>query len=98
MQTTPKPIDFTKVEALRKHMHLSMSDMSMSFGVSRLTYMKWVKGGALRPTNEQRVRATLRRIAALVQTGQWSTPDIVALPKDIRSQRLLALLRTEPVE
>ena len=93
-----KPIDFAKIEALRGHMGITMGEMAKAFGVSRLTYMKWVKGTPIRPTNAQRVRDTLRQITGLIRAQQWPTPDVVALPADIRSQRLLALLATQPVE
>jgi DNA-binding XRE family transcriptional regulator len=45
---TPKPLDFRKVEALRKHMLLTTSDMSELLKVSRMTYYGWVKGKPLR--------------------------------------------------
>lgn len=93
-----KTIDFAKIEALRGHMGITMGEMAKAFGVSRLTYMKWVKGTPIRATNAQRVRDTLRKIMGLIRAQQWPPPDVVALPTDIRSQRLLALLASDPVE
>lgn len=98
MQTTPNRIEFDKIEAVRKRLQLTQNDMAIAFGVSRLTYIKWVKGGAVRPTNAGRIRDTMLKIAALVRTGQWIIQDVAALPPDIRNQRLLALLNTDPVQ
>ena len=49
------PLDFSKVEALRRHMLLTTSDMAEVFGVSRMTYYGWVKGKPLRKANEANV-------------------------------------------
>jgi len=91
-------VDFAKIEALRRHMRITQGEMAKVFGVSRLTYIRWVQGTSLKPTNASRVRDTLRRIMGLVRAQQWPTPDVVALPADIRCQRLLALLDAEPVQ
>jgi len=47
-----KPLDFTKVEALRKHMLLTTRDMAELLGVSRMTYYGWVSGKPMRKTNQ----------------------------------------------
>lgn len=93
-----KTIDFAKIEAVRGHLRVTQGEMAKAFGVSRLTYNKWVNGAPLRPTNAQRVRDVLRKIMGLIRAQQWPTPDVVALPPAIRCQRLLALLNDEPVE
>jgi DNA-binding XRE family transcriptional regulator len=59
----PKPpLDFSKVEALRKHMLLTTLDMSELLGVSRMTYYGWVRGKKIRQSNDQSVRAMLRKL------------------------------------
>ena len=51
-------IDFAKVEMLRRHMLLSVSDMAKVFGISRVTYYSWVRGGNIRITNVPKVKRT----------------------------------------
>jgi DNA-binding XRE family transcriptional regulator len=91
-------VDFAKIEALRGHLGITQGEMAKAFGVSRLTYTKWTKGTPIRPSNASRVRDTLRKLMGLVRAQQWPTPDVVALPAEIRCQRLLALLDSKPVE
>ena len=94
MQTTPKPrppLDFAKVEALRKHMLLTTSDMASILGVSRMSYYGWVQGKALRKTNEEHVRAMLRRLLAIMANG-WPMPEIIAASQKQRKARLVELL------
>ena len=89
---TPKPLDFTKVEALRKHMLLTTSDMAELLGVSRMTYYGWVKGKALRKSNDAAVRAMLKRLLAVVTEYGWPTPEVIAAEQKQRKKRLLKIL------
>jgi DNA-binding transcriptional regulator YiaG len=75
---TPKPLDFTRVEALRKHMLLTTSDMSELLGVSRMTYYGWVKGKTLRKANDAAVRAMLKRLLAVMTEHNWPMPEVIA--------------------
>lgn len=93
---TPKtPLDFAKVEALRKHMLLTTSDMSELLGVSRMTYYGWVKGAAPRKSNDESVRTMLRRLLAVMKDHGWPMPDVIASDQRQRKQRLMALLNSE---
>ena len=89
---TPKPIDFTKVEALRKHMLLTTSDMSELLGVSRMTYYGWVKGKTLRKANDDAVRAMLKRLLAVMTDHGWPMPEVIAADQKRRKERLLEIL------
>jgi len=91
-------VDFAKIEALRGHLGITQWEMAKAFGVSRISYHKWINGAPIRPTNALRVRDTLRKLMVLVRARQWPTPDVVALAPEIRCQRLLALLDDKPVE
>jgi DNA-binding transcriptional regulator YiaG len=91
---TPKPIDFTKVEALRKHMLLTTADMAELLGVSRVTYYGWVKGRPIRRSNENAARAMLKRMLAVVTKYGWPTPEAIAANQKQRKQYLLELLKT----
>lgn len=87
-----KPIDFEKVELLRKSMLLTMADTAVVLGVSRLTYHKWVRGGEIRKGNLVNAKAGVRKLLALVSEKGWPTPDILAATGKQRTTKLLALL------
>jgi|TARA_R100000482_G_scaffold124788_1_gene79054 DNA-binding XRE family transcriptional regulator len=89
--TNMPPLDFTKVEALRKHMLLTTGNMAELLGVSRMTYYAWVKGKPIRKKNDIKVRDMLRQLLALMTEG-WPQPDVIALEQKYRFQRLLEIL------
>lgn len=93
---TPKtPLDFNKVEALRKHMLLTTSDMAELLGVSRMTYYGWVKGKPLRKSNDESVRVMLRRLLAVMKDHGWPTPDVIASNQKQRKERLISILNSD---
>jgi DNA-binding transcriptional regulator YiaG len=89
---TPKPLDFRKVEALRKHMLLTTSDMSELLKVSRMTYYGWVKGKPLRKSNDEAVRTMLRRLLAVMTDHGWPMPEVIASDQKQRKERLIEIL------
>lgn len=92
---TPKPpLDFTKVEALRRHMLLTTSDMSDLLGVSRMTYYGWVKGKALRKSNDESVRTMLRKLLDVMTQHNWPTPEVIASDQKQRKERLMVILNS----
>lgn len=92
---TPKPtLDFSKVEALRKHMLLTTSDMSELLGVSRMTYYGWVRGKPLRKSNDESVRTMLRKLLAVMTDHGWPTPEVIASDQKQRKERLIAVLNS----
>jgi len=86
--TPNPPIDFTKVEALRKHMMLTTNDMASLFGVSRMTYYGWVRGKVLRKTNDETVRTVLKQLLSIMVEDKWPTPDVIAMEQKQRKERL----------
>jgi DNA-binding XRE family transcriptional regulator len=86
--TPNPPIDFTKVEALRKHMMLTTNDMASLFGVSRMTYYGWVRGKVLRKTNDETVRIVLKQLLSIMVEDKWPTPDVIAMEQKQRKERL----------
>jgi DNA-binding XRE family transcriptional regulator len=89
----PKPpIDFKKVDALRRHMLLTTVDMSKLLGVSRMTYYAWVRGGPIRPTNDEFVRTMLRRLLGIMTQHNWPMPSVIASSPKERQAQLLQLL------
>lgn len=91
--TPNPPIDFVKVEALRKHMMLTTDNMARLFGVSRMTYYGWVKGKPLRKANDGMVRTVLKRLLAIMVEDKWPTPDVIAMEQPQRKERLDELLK-----
>lgn len=90
----PKPpLDFGKVEALRKHMLLTTADMAEILGVTRMTYYGWLRGKPVRATNDAKVRAALRKLLAVMSEYGWPTPEIIAADRKQRRERLHELLQ-----
>lgn len=91
---THKALDFTKVEALRRHMLLTTSDIAELLGVSRMTYYAWVKGKPIRKSNDAAVRAMLKKLLAVMSEHGWPSPEILGLEPKQRKQRLVEILNT----
>jgi len=90
--TNPSPLDFKKVEALRKHMLLTTSNMAELLEVSRMTYYGWVKGKPIRQKNDDKVREILRKMLSILNDG-WPQPEIIALEQKERFKRLLEIFK-----
>jgi len=90
--TNPSPLDFKKVEALRKHMLLTTSNMAELLEVSRMTYYGWVKGKPIRQKNDDKVREILRKMLSILNDG-WPQPQIIALEQKERFERLLEIFK-----
>ena len=88
------PLDFTRVEALRKHMILTTANMAELFQVSRMTYYGWVKGKPIRQKNDERVRHVLKVLLEQITNG-WPQPEVIALAQKDRFQRLLEILEEQ---
>lgn len=89
---TNTAIDFTKVEALRKHMLLTVQDMSDLFSVTRATYYGWLRGKPIRKSNDATVRAMLKRLLAVMTEHAWPMPEVIAADQKQRKERLQQLL------
>jgi DNA-binding XRE family transcriptional regulator len=96
----PNPIDFAKVESLRRHMLLRNKDMAELMGVTRMTYYGWLKGKPLRNKNDAKVRSTLRLMLVLLTEHGWPEPQVIAMSPDDRYAELLRLIEevTRPEE
>jgi len=90
--TNPSHLDFKKVEALRKHMLLTTSNMAELLEVSRMTYYGWVKGKPIRQKNDDKVREILRKMLSILNDG-WPQPQIIALEQKERFERLLEIFK-----
>lgn len=92
MLMMPKPLDFKKVEALRKHMLLTAGDMAELLGVSRMTYYSWVRGKVPRKTNDGNVRRLLRQMLVLIKDHGWPPPEVIAASQKDRKAKLVEML------
>lgn len=90
--TEPQPLDFTKVETLRRHMLLTTGDMSTLFGVSRMTYYGWVRGKPIRAANDATVRKVLKKLLMVMSEHSWPTPEVIVADRKGRMQMLSELL------
>jgi DNA-binding XRE family transcriptional regulator len=86
------PLDFKKVEALRKHMLLTTTDISQLLGVSRMTYYGWVKGKPIRKSNDSSVRTMLKRLLSVMTEHGWPMPEVIASDQKQRMERLVEIL------
>lgn len=89
--TTPKPIDFSKVEVLRQRLKLSTTDMASAMSVTRMTYYLWVRGGNMSSSKASRARKVIRVLLDLTKDNTWFE-EVVPLGPVVRRQRLLALV------
>jgi DNA-binding XRE family transcriptional regulator len=90
--THKPPLEFSKVEALRKHMLLTSLDMAGLLGVTRMTYYGWVRGKPMRPTNDEAVRVMLRKLLAVMTEHGWPTAEVIAATRKQRMERLRELI------
>lgn len=90
--TPENTLDFAKVEALRKHMLLTTANMAELLGVSRTAYHLWLKGKPIRKTNEQNVKAMLKKLLAVMTDYGWPMPEIIAANQKQRMERLREIL------
>jgi excisionase family DNA binding protein len=81
-------LDFGKVEALRKHMLLTVQQLCKLFGVSRMTYYSWLKGKNIRHHNDAKVRRVLKVLLATMHQHEWPTPDVIGSSSVERFQKL----------
>ena len=92
LMTNTPPLNFKKVEALRKHMLLTTSNMAELLGVSRMPYSGWVKGKPVRKKNDDKVRDILRKMLSILNDG-WPQPEVIALEQKQRFERLLEIFK-----
>lgn len=87
-----KPLDFAKVDALRKHMMLRQADMAEIFGVSRVTYNSWLKGIRPRDKKDELVREQLVKLLEIMNVHNWPQANVIVMSPAQRKKTLFALL------
>ena len=96
-----KAIDFAKVDALRKHMLLTVASLCTLLGSSRVSYYGWLKGTLPRATTAKHIREVVRKLVACVSHEGWPGPAVFVSSQPerlIMLQDLLKNLDKEPVQ
>lgn len=70
-QPDNKLLDFAKVDALRKHMLLTVESMVVLLGTSRVSYYNWLKHGIKRKKTSEQIRKAVRTLVAVVAKSNW---------------------------
>lgn len=89
---TKPALDFSRVEALRKHMLLTVQDMAELFDVTRATYYGWLRGKPIRKSNSDTVRSVLKRLLRVMTEYEWPMPAVIAATQKQRKAMLLEIL------
>ena len=82
----------SEVEALRKRMLLTISNMAEVLGVSRQGYYDWRNGRTIRPAREKEVRVRLKKLLNVMLAHDWPNPAVLDMEPDERFKHLTALL------
>lgn len=93
MLTMHEPVNFAVVERIRKHTLLSVTDLCAMLGVSRMSYSRWMRGGQPRPDIAELINKKVRELSLAIQEDDFPTPEIAALSRGERLNRLLDLLK-----
>lgn len=91
-QPTSKPLDFAKIDALRKYMLLTVENMCVLFGCSRVAYYNWLKGAKVRKAKNEQVRVVVRKLMTLVANKDWPNGDVFVATQANRLKLLQAVL------
>ncbi len=86
------PLDFNKVETLRKHMLLTTSDMASLLGASRMAYYSWVRGQPPRAKRDTHIRLVLKKLLAVMTDHSWPSPEVIGMEPKQRKERLDSIL------
>lgn len=92
------PLDFTKVEVLRKHMLLTIENMCTLFDVTRMSYYGWLKGRPPRKSNDAQVRRVLKQLLAVMTDHQWPMPDVIGANQKERFRLLMEILQPKTTD
>ena len=90
-----EPLNFGNIEALRKHMLLTATQMAKILAISRVTYGGWVKGKPIRKGNDSKARVILRKMMEVMTAQEWPSPDIIAMPSAQRFDTLVELMKED---
>jgi len=83
---------FTKVESLRRHMMLNVSQFCELLEVSRMSYYGWVRGKSIRKKNEDKVKKTIKNLLVIMKEHDWPSSSVIAMEPKERFEHLKELL------
>ena len=83
---------FKKVESLRRHMLLNVSQFTKLLGVSRMSYYGWLKGKPIRRASEDKVKQTVKNLLYVMKEYSWPTAEVIAMDPAERFDRLKTIL------
>ncbi len=93
-QEQSKAIDFQKIEALRKHMLLTVDNMVKVYGTSRVSYYNWLKGKHMRATTASHIRKVTKQLAICVAQHNWPNEMVFVANQAERLELLQNLIAT----
>jgi DNA-binding XRE family transcriptional regulator len=91
--TEEKPLAFGRIDALRRHMLLTKTQMARLLGVSRVTYHAWEKAGGPSRRSIMYARAVLKELLRVMVEHEWPTQTVVAMDQEDRLIELQKLIR-----
>jgi DNA-binding XRE family transcriptional regulator len=91
--TEEKPLAFGRIDALRRHMLLTKTQMARLLGVSRVTYHAWEKAWGPSRRSIMYARAVLKELLRVMVEHEWPTPTVVAMDQEDRLIELQKLIR-----
>lgn len=92
IQEQPKAIDFQKIEALRKHMLLTVDSMVKVYGTTRVSYYNWLKGKHMRATTAAHIRKVTKQLAICVAQHNWPNEMVFVASQAERLELLQNLI------
>lgn len=92
-QGQAKPLDFAKVDALRKHMLLTVESMCALLKVSRVSYYNWLKGAKVRKTKADHIRRVIKDMVFLISNNQWPNSAVFVADQATRLVMLEEVLK-----
>jgi DNA-binding transcriptional regulator YiaG len=87
------PIRFAKIDALRTHMLLSVTDMARLLGVSRVTYYNWKSVGHLPERSSTYTKKVLKELLRVMVEHEWPSPRVIAMTPEERLEELQKLIK-----
>lgn len=93
-QGQSKTIDFQKIEALRKHMLLTVESMVKIYGTTRVSYYNWLKGKHMRATTARHIRNVTKQLAICVAQHNWPNEMVFVANQAERLEMLQKLIAT----
>lgn len=81
-----------KIEKLRKHMLITKGSMAKLLGISRQTYVAWLKGAKIRPENQKKITTATAKLVNIIKQHHWPMPEVRAMRAKQRYEKLLELM------